>query len=831
MIHSLYSKHYFLLILICTLQVNHLFAQVYGESESPNLRIDPEWVRTYDSGDFIWAYDIAADNEGNTYSTGYFKRNLKIGEKLWIEPTSKCYSRCPDTYFLMKHDPQGNLLWVRHGNGNSRPARIAIDQYGQIWVVGNDYGTATEFTTADDRLIKLSKDAESTTQVFAVGYTPSGDLINAWMVPGSENFDVNDFSIDAKGNFYLAGSYQFRNYEKRYEVRRSFMVMKFNPNFSLAWQLRGDTIGQSNLQSISIDYKGNVIVTGGFSNRVTFGKSGFTTPGYDGIAFLLKLDSGGDIIWALDSLGGFRIGSGRSVVCDQKGDIYVVTTSPYSTTVLSGITSKGKIKWSHTMKGKGTNYHERLLTDGKDRIYLTGEGYGGTFESFRSPSLTYNSSGGTDFYFAAYNTKGDLLWLRSGGGRGTDYCKAITMSDGKLYAFGWFGREMAFRDTVVKGRSGFIFWLGRFDLEKMHRMDEVPPPPEPSAPDTLFDWQKCTCHSPDLIKTTVFFPRLESLVSGHDFSGITGWQLAGDDTSFNKLFFRDLQYSTSYNSGYYSLSAIRYRKPIQLMHPRNTFGLNLTPCTNNLQKYEAPVTLFYQKNTETEYDADFGGDYIGIDINPKLIRGWSATTYTPILDSIGMSVPVNILMKVQEMEFSTRKGLQVTTPVNYASLAEVTGTGIHIHLGKMQLIAEPDQGDKLIRLENYPFFLKSGDAGGKSIDQKKQHPDNYDKDLQEFTGLFIQDAALKIPIRNHLIEASGQEILLNNHFISGIIVINAKNVTQSTGGPLKVEMQTKNTSFIITLEELAQSFRILGIPEVHIQLADKDILIYFRKNE
>ncbi|MFO7656773.1 MAG: hypothetical protein R6W78_06875, partial [Bacteroidales bacterium] len=97
--------------------------------ESANVRMDPEWVQTYEAGGFSWAYDILADVYGNTYSTGYFSRYLKLDDEKSIEPTTKCSARCPDTYFLMKHDPLGNLLWVRYGNGNSRPARLALDLY------------------------------------------------------------------------------------------------------------------------------------------------------------------------------------------------------------------------------------------------------------------------------------------------------------------------------------------------------------------------------------------------------------------------------------------------------------------------------------------------------------------------------------------------------------------------------------------------------------------------------------------------------------------------------------------------------------------------------
>ena len=808
--------------------------------ESTNVRMDPEWVKTYEAGGFSWAYDILADAYGNTYSTGYFKRNLQLGDGKWLEPSNSGY----DTYFLMKHDPLGNLLWVRYGNGNSRPARLALDQYGDVWVVGNDYGTSTAFTTSNESVMTLKKEPASSTGAFVLRYNPRGDLLNAFMIPGGENFDVNDLFVDHKGNFLVAGSYQYRNYERRSEVRRSYLLMKFKPDFSPVWELRGDTIGQSNLQGVCADKQGNVYATGGFNHQIRLSNKTLNTKGSDAIAFVIKLNSNGRIKWVQDSLGTFRIGSGKNIVCDSRGDVCLMTSTSYSLNLISKINRNGSIAWSHTIRGKASNYFERLLIDDEDRLYLCGQGYGTIFETTKGNTLAYKSVGGTDPFIACYNNDGALLWLRAAGGKRTDYLKSIAISHGKLYAFGWFGGEMNFRDTLLKSRSGYVFWQARFDIELMSRMDIVVPSALAEVPpDTIFDLQNCTCTRRPEERTSVFYNSMESMFSYDQFKQITGWRSPYPDYSFRSVFFKNLQFSTGFQSGFYSLVAIGLRKPITFVHPAGTYAINFTPCTHNLHRYEVPMTVSvdrrrsqYDSESEPEEDDQsvrviFDTKHIGIAFNPELIRPWNRTTQLPVTDTTGLQIPYNMLaMTPSGFSYSTDDGLRIQTRTLCAPTAEITRTGWLIDFKDMVLIAEPVSHQRLFQYSDFPFFHK--DPNWRITDFKSLNHEarSYDTLLTEFTGIFLDEARFEIPIRHQYVTGIGSNILMNNYFICGIVRLPMEEANAGySGGPLYITLKSGDIPITISLQELEAIFYGMGVQDILMQMEDGHLAVQFMK--
>lgn len=823
------------------------------ESESMNVRMDPQWVKTYEAGGFSWAYDIVADKDGNTYSTGYFQRNLKISAGKWIEPKSVCHSSCPDTYFLMKHDAEGNFLWIRYGIGRSRPARLALDKHGDVWVAGNDYGSETGFTTSDGPEIRLKKEVSASTGAFALRYNPDGDLLNAFMIPGGENFDVNDLTIDQAGNFIVAGSYQFRNHEKKYEVRRSFLLMKFKPDFSLVWELRGDTIGQSNLQGVCVDRQGNVFATGGYNHQFRLSNKTLKTSGHDAIAIAFKISPKGKMLWIRDSLGSFTRGAGRGIVCDEHGDVFLMTNTPYSINLISKFHRNGSLIWSHTVKGKSSNYFEKLLIDRNGNLYLCGFGYGTSFSTTEGESLTYRSVGGTDPFIVCYNSQGELQWLRAFGGKGTDYLKAIAISEGKLHAFGWFGGAMSFRDTVLSSGSGYVFWQAKFDLGLMSRMDLSPPVPAvvTAVPDTVFDMQNCTCARKHEARTTVFFPSMESLLSYDQFRQLTLWRSTAPEYSFRSLFYRNFQFSTGHQSGFYSLIAIGFRKPITFEHPNRSFAINLTPCTHNLHRYEVPLTVFIEHRTSfSESDdedetaeqsteivertidlrANFSARYIGIELSHDLIRPWNKRTGLPVTDSTGLQIPYTVLVETPRgFTFASNAGLRIETGSVCAPLAEITHTGCLFSFSTLELVTEATTAP-LFNYPDYPFF---------NIDQRWRYTDasypdhdaaKYDTLLTRFTGLFISEAHFEIPVRDQMVQGVGQNILLNNHFVSGIILLPGKVQDELfPGGPLSVALKTEAGSLTVTLQELAAIFYGMGFQDILIHPGKEDIVVQFRK--
>ena len=83
------SLNFLLLFLLFT---TSLSAQKYKKTESNNIRIDPEWSVTNDLNGFSMSGQMIVDKEGNTFSIGYFRRDMNANGK-WLGP--KCNQEHP----------------------------------------------------------------------------------------------------------------------------------------------------------------------------------------------------------------------------------------------------------------------------------------------------------------------------------------------------------------------------------------------------------------------------------------------------------------------------------------------------------------------------------------------------------------------------------------------------------------------------------------------------------------------------------------------------------------------------------------------------------------
>jgi hypothetical protein len=74
-------------------------------------------------------------------------------------------------------------------------------------------------------------------------------------------------------------------------------------------------------------------------------------------------------------------------------------------------------------------------------------------------------------------------------------------------------------------------------------------------------------------------------------ANITTWRLAAGKKSFDLLFMMNEQYSVGASSFRDYLTVISPRDPVKIVHPNNTFTLNLTPCANQNHNYVLPVEV------------------------------------------------------------------------------------------------------------------------------------------------------------------------------------------------------------------------------------------------
>lgn len=585
----------FFLTLCCGLVLS---AQPYNQIESNNIRINPEWVKTMQSGDFCWAMDVALDAESNSYSTGYFQKSLS-DSGFTIEQNCK-WSRCEDELFLTKRDSLGNPIWIMHATGHLRPSRIHMEQDGNVLLTGFLMGDTMVMTQADGSHHRLARGQQ--TGIFLLRISNTGQVLKSIFLSQNEE-TVNDLAVDAKGNIYLTGEERFRRAHKPSYVQSRLLVMKLNKNWKLTWRKVADSLGTSGGNTLAI--VGSTLYVGGsYSDTISFGKAMLTTPRHDQKPLLFALNKRGKLKWISDSVSSRSSQVISTMAADSKGHIYVFGGSSYSYASLSKISKDGTIIWSRNINGRATVYSNRLLINKKDELYLCGEGYGAVFQSTQPELLSFKSVGSTDPFLASYASDGSLRWLKVYGGKGTDYCKSIAVSDSFLHAFGWTNQPFRFYSMVTKGKAGYLFYEAKFKLSALEHWDRTVNKPFVEETEK---WPKisaldCGCETEPLPKLG-YAASLSGLLDVNEFKGASGWKIEPHDSVFKFLFFTGLQNSSSYRSSFYSLNLISF-KPIQLRHPKSAYTLEINPCSNQA-KHRSTQATFHVDFTIRGYDNSF----------------------------------------------------------------------------------------------------------------------------------------------------------------------------------------------------------------------------------
>ena len=196
-----------------------------------NVDGDTAWVRFYDgqNGEDDVALDVAVDDVGNAYVTGY------------------SYASGTDVDFAtIRYNTDGDTGWVRRYDGpvsgEDRAMDIAVDASGNVCVTGysDGDGTADDFAT-----IKYYPDGETAWVRRYDGPAHGADVPLA-------------IAVDDSGNVYVTG------YSDGGGTSNDFVTIKYYPYGDTAWVRRydGPTHGEDVVSDIAVDDSGNVYVAG-----------------------------------------------------------------------------------------------------------------------------------------------------------------------------------------------------------------------------------------------------------------------------------------------------------------------------------------------------------------------------------------------------------------------------------------------------------------------------------------------------------------------------------------------------------------------------------------
>ncbi len=361
-----------------------------------------QWVARGPEVSYNTTTTLAMDASANIYVTGY---SYETGY--------------PD-FVTVKYDSAGNQEWIARYNGpggsSNYPSGIALDQSGNVYVVGSVYSSG-KYTYAtlkysssgvqewvarydgignDNHSINIVMDASANIYVTGYGWNANGSYdyetvkydssgLRRWVAlydgpKGSLDYPTAA-ALDDSGNVYITG----QSYASA--TGHDFATVKYSSAGELLWAVRYDGPGNDDdATAIAVDYSGNVYVTGSSSNA--WGWSDYVT---------VKYNSSGVQQWvALYDGDGMEFSFAESITLDETGNVYV-TGSSLGSRSMDYATVKynpsGIQQWVARYNGPGNSddYANAVAVDGTGDVYVTG----GSWENpgYGFATVKYNSNG------------------------------------------------------------------------------------------------------------------------------------------------------------------------------------------------------------------------------------------------------------------------------------------------------------------------------------------------------------------------------------------------------------------------------------------------------
>lgn len=380
-----------------------------GASACTKREVVPLEIREFgDAGD-IHPMDVAVDRQGNLIIVGYFTGTLTF-------EAGPVTSHEVDDVFVVKLRPDHSVIWSRSFGDDylQQAMRVAVDPEGEILIIGHSWGTIDfgggPLTSAGERDVFVAKLSAAGDHVWSkrfgdardqrgrgIATDRDGNVFIAGSVWGAMDFgggpltsagfedifvakldrhgahvwskrfgdaetqDAWDLTTDGDGNVVMAGfvlgDVDFGDGLTQGGANQDAVVVKLSGDGDTLWSRRyGDHQHQAS-QSVAVDSRGNVLLTGAMQGTVDFGKGPVQSAGrYD--AFVVKLDVMGEVQWhrqfgdRYDQLGpyvavddedavlltGFFLGSVDFGDCPLNGvgmDTFVAKLSPAGSTLWS----------------------------------------------------------------------------------------------------------------------------------------------------------------------------------------------------------------------------------------------------------------------------------------------------------------------------------------------------------------------------------------------------------------------------------------------------------------------------------------------------------------
>jgi hypothetical protein len=340
---------------------------VYVAKYSPNGNLI--WMKQFGGNFMDRAYDLDIGPDQNIVVTGIFSGSVQFGS------TNLQSSQGSKDIFLLKLNPQGNVIWARkEGGGSSENSYgVAIDNQNNVILTGQFEGNTTianqNFTSIIDPLTNLPS-----FDFFISKYDGNGSPLWVKVGAGKKEDRGMAVDVDSQNNIFLCGQYS----DTLQFAGTTINNIGFNVGFVTKLSPSGQVQFFNNLRAgscipygVKVNASDQVVLTGDFLGNLIYshiaGTTSITNP-FSKRVFVLQINNNGQHIWSY-TLGSDNELSARALAIDSNKDVYVVgyfkcaltqlhqahtalwNTIGYRDTYLLKVSNTGVFKYAKQMGG------------------------------------------------------------------------------------------------------------------------------------------------------------------------------------------------------------------------------------------------------------------------------------------------------------------------------------------------------------------------------------------------------------------------------------------------------------------------------------------------
>ncbi|MBK8497853.1 MAG: SBBP repeat-containing protein [Flavobacteriales bacterium] len=437
-----------------------------------SAQVEWSWARSGVGQGYDQALGTATDPSGNVIVVGHFT-SVTITFGIFTLTNNAAGD---DDLFVVKYDPAGNVIWVRGAGAglDDKANAVTTDTVGNIYVTGYFYSPAITFGTytltnagnvGDVFVVKYDPDGNVLWATREGG--PALEIPYAIAVDDQSNIIIagrwssNSMTIGTT-TLLLAGS-------------MDVFVVKYDAAGNVLWAKGAGGGSNDEGYALAVDSNNDIIVAGYYTQVATFGTFTLPNPGQANI-FLAKCDgTTGDFLWAAStaSNGDERV---LAIDLDAQDNIYAAgyfqsdslvfgSTVLYATDFDNGFVARysnaGVPVWAQGLDGDS---RARGIVVANNAVYACGD--------IHSDTLHYGASelvvqGGADLFVLKSTLAGNAQWAakQTAGGDSGELANAMTAdANGNLVVAGGFDSDdVTFgiaQLTVSNGWDAFVLRMG-----------------------------------------------------------------------------------------------------------------------------------------------------------------------------------------------------------------------------------------------------------------------------------------------------------------------------------------------------------------------------------